>query len=81
MVRAGHDCVLAVGFEKMSGNLRDTSFPDRVAPPQRHFDALKAADTGIDPQRLFPADRMSETTENVLKIYARAAELHMEVPR
>ena len=27
MVRAGHDCVLAVGFEKMSGNLRDTSFP------------------------------------------------------
>jgi acetyl-CoA acetyltransferase len=43
MVRAGHDCVLAVGFEKMGGNLKDTAFPDRMVPPQRHFDALKAA--------------------------------------
>jgi acetyl-CoA acetyltransferase len=77
-VMAGEECVLALGFEKMDSNLKDTLFPDREAPAQRHFDALVAPGTGIADTRIMPPELVSATTESVLKVYARAAEMHMQ---
>jgi len=72
-VQGGSGCVLALGFEKMSGNLK-ALFDDREHPSARHLKAM--AETGISTERLLP--EYSELTEAVLKVYAHGAMQHMK---
>merc|ERR1711865_1119805 len=70
---AGSHCVLALGFEKMTGNLQ-AMFDDREHPSARHLEAMKEA--GVSAERMLP--RLTELTEAVLKVYAHGAQLHMD---
>jgi len=62
-VQGGNGCVLALGFEKMNGQL-EAMFSDREHPAKRHLDAM--AEAGIPTERSLPA--YTELTESVLKV-------------
>eukprot|EP00736_Rhodelphis_marinus_P011600 Rmarinus@m.27521 len=65
-----HDCVLAVGFERMDRGLMHV-YNDREFPPQRHMNRL--ADLGA-PKKM--VKEMDEFTEDVIKMFAFAARQH-----
>eukprot|EP00735_Rhodelphis_limneticus_P003341 TRINITY_DN14804_c0_g1::TRINITY_DN14804_c0_g1_i1::g.30259::m.30259 TRINITY_DN14804_c0_g1::TRINITY_DN14804_c0_g1_i1::g.30259 ORF type:complete len:426 (+),score=63.00,sp/O62742/NLTP_RABIT/51.43/3e-137,Thiolase_C/PF02803.13/4.5e+03,Thiolase_C/PF02803.13/7.7e-08,Thiolase_N/PF00108.18/3.3e-05,Thiolase_N/PF00108.18/5.4e+02,ACP_syn_III/PF08545.5/0.072,ACP_syn_III/PF08545.5/1.2e+03,ACP_syn_III/PF08545.5/1.1e+03,Ketoacyl-synt_C/PF02801.17/0.97,Ketoacyl-synt_C/PF02801.17/56 TRINITY_DN14804_c0_g1_i1:80-13 len=67
-----HDCVLAVGFEKMERGLT-RSFQDREFPAQKHMDRL--VDLGA-PKKMM--EGVNAFTEDVIKMFAYAAKDHMK---
>ncbi|KAL5459801.1 hypothetical protein EMCRGX_G033177 [Ephydatia muelleri] len=71
LVRSGHGCVLAVGFEKMDSGL-SLNFKDRVSPISNHIQSLHQL--GATPGPLNPA--MNDITSDVLKMFAYAAREH-----
>ncbi|CAH1772234.1 unnamed protein product [Owenia fusiformis] len=73
LIKAGHDCVMALGFEKMEGGLSET-FKDRTSPVQRHMDHMVSL--GAEPGLIGPG--YNAMTSDVIKLFAYAAREYME---
>ena len=80
MIAAGHDCVLAVGFEKMERRLSQL-YADKgwSTPTERHFERFYADE--LNPQsvgatRDLAVPRLNKFTDDVLKMFAYAAREH-----